>query len=293
VAASDRSGDRAWYSNYGSLVDVTAPGGDLGAGKAGGIYSTLNAGKDTPGAESYGYYDGTSMAAPHVAGVAALLLASRPGMTPAQVEAHLRATARALPGTCSGGCGAGLVDAAAALRTLAAGAPKIGGTPEVGKTLTAAVGGWNPAPASFTFQWFRSGQKIAGATGRTYRLTGADAGKRISVKVAGLKTGYVSASRTSGRTKAIAKGTLRTGTVTVSGTRKVGSKLTAKAGTWTAGTKRTYRWYRSGTRIKGATKSTYRLVKADRKRTIKVRVTGTKTGYTTARKYSKATSRIR
>lgn len=113
VAANDREGNRASYSNYGATVDVTAPGGE--SDFLDGVLSTLNSGSKSPGEESYDYYQGTSMATPHVAGAAALLLAEKPDLTPDQVERVLKATARPLPGNCSGGCGAGIIDASAAL----------------------------------------------------------------------------------------------------------------------------------------------------------------------------------
>ncbi|MFJ3978242.1 S8 family peptidase [Streptomyces sp. NPDC090021] len=69
---------KASYSNYGlNVIDVTAPGGD-----ATGIYSTLPGGK-------YGSMSGTSMASPHVAGVAALMVSTNPGITPAQLRDKL------------------------------------------------------------------------------------------------------------------------------------------------------------------------------------------------------------
>ncbi|MEW2135854.1 S8 family serine peptidase [Streptomyces sp. NPDC005409] len=69
---------KASYSNYGlNVIDVTAPGGD-----STGIYSTLPGGK-------YGSMSGTSMASPHVAGVAALLASTNPGITPAQLRDKL------------------------------------------------------------------------------------------------------------------------------------------------------------------------------------------------------------
>ncbi|WP_405435731.1 S8 family serine peptidase [Streptomyces avidinii] len=69
---------KASYSNYGlNVVDVTAPGGDTT-----GIYSTLPGGK-------YGSMSGTSMASPHVAGVAALLASTNPGITPSQLRDKL------------------------------------------------------------------------------------------------------------------------------------------------------------------------------------------------------------
>jgi serine protease len=110
VAATNKSGGRASYSNYGAIVDVAAPGGDTG----GAILSTLNAGTKAPGADSYASYMGTSMATPHVAGVVALMLAKNPALTPDDVEARLKSSARAFPASCSG-CGAGIVDASAAV----------------------------------------------------------------------------------------------------------------------------------------------------------------------------------
>jgi serine protease len=118
VAATGRSGGKASYSNYGANVDVAAPGGDSGAG----ILSTLNAGQTTPAADNYAYYMGTSMATPHVAGVAALMLSKNPNLTPDEVEAKLKSSARAFPAACSG-CGAGIVDAAAAVNAVSATTP--------------------------------------------------------------------------------------------------------------------------------------------------------------------------
>lgn len=110
VAAVGRGGGKASYSNYGTVVDVAAPGGDAGAG----VLSTLNSGLTSPAADSYAYYQGTSMATPHVAGVAALMLSKNPNLTPDEVEAKLKSTARAFPAACSG-CGTGIVDASAAV----------------------------------------------------------------------------------------------------------------------------------------------------------------------------------
>jgi serine protease len=136
VAAVGRTGGKASYSNYGSVVDVAAPGGDSGAG----ILSTWNAGTSTPAGDNYGYMMGTSMATPHVAAVAALMLSKNPNLTPDEVEARLKSSARAFPAACSG-CGAGIVDAAAAVNAAAATAtvtPPTQNEAEPNNTITAA-----------------------------------------------------------------------------------------------------------------------------------------------------------
>jgi serine protease len=114
VAAVNRGGGRAYYSNFGARVTVAAPGGDMRSSAANGILSTLNAGRTAPGVDSYAWYQGTSMAAPHVAGVAALMLSRNPALTPDDVAARLRSSARPFPAACTG-CGAGIVDASAAI----------------------------------------------------------------------------------------------------------------------------------------------------------------------------------
>ena len=115
VGATNRVGARAPYSNYGNHVDVSAPGG----GYVNMVLSTVNLGVQRPlfsNGDGYAQRPGTSMAAPHVAGVVSLMVGLRPCMTPAQAEFILRATAR--PFHCDvglGRCSVGLVDAYRAL----------------------------------------------------------------------------------------------------------------------------------------------------------------------------------
>ena len=120
VASTNRNGARASYSNFGNTVELAAPGGETASGSANGVLSTLNSGTTTPASDSYAFYQGTSMAAPHAAGVAGLMYSHKSTTTPAEVLQVLQDTARAFPGSCSG-CGAGIVDAAAALNALGGG----------------------------------------------------------------------------------------------------------------------------------------------------------------------------
>ena len=114
VAAVGRTGGKASYSNYGSVVDVAAPGGSNSGGAANNILSTLNTGLTTPVADSYAFYAGTSMATPHVAGVVALMLSRNSALTPDDVETRLKSSTRSFPATCSQ-CGTGIIDALAAV----------------------------------------------------------------------------------------------------------------------------------------------------------------------------------
>ncbi len=130
VAAIGRTGRRAFYSNFGTTVEIAAPGGEWSVlYDPNSILSTLNSGTTIPASAIYQYYQGTSMAAPHVAGVASLMLGLNPALTPDQVNAKLQATARAFTtGTsrdCTNNpaavtsiikyCGAGVLDMGAAV----------------------------------------------------------------------------------------------------------------------------------------------------------------------------------
>lgn len=122
VYGTGRAGQRTTYSNFGR-VHLAAPGGDAGSWAADGILSLANGGSSSPGSDEYGYKVGTSMAAPHVAGVAALVLSTDPSLRPSELLDRLVETARPFPAaghlTCSTigarSCGAGIVDAGAAV----------------------------------------------------------------------------------------------------------------------------------------------------------------------------------
>jgi len=117
VAATNLKGVRAPYSNYGSTVTIAAPGGVTEITDAWtGILSTVKNG--------YRYHQGTSQAAPHVAGIAALLYSIKPDATPTQIKSWLTSSVHSFSSdpsltefNCTGKktCGAGIVDAGAAV----------------------------------------------------------------------------------------------------------------------------------------------------------------------------------
>lgn len=122
VTAVGPTGDKAAYSNYSPVLEVSAPGGDidLRGQSADRIGSTTGGGTQAHDATyTFTYSQGTSQAAPHVAGVAALMLAVNPNLTLAQIRDTIQTTARPYPtgSRCATArdCGSGILDAAAAV----------------------------------------------------------------------------------------------------------------------------------------------------------------------------------
>ncbi len=154
VTAHTRDGDSADYANVGMGTSISAPGGGDNSvlpssiGEPRFVVSTGNAGLTTPGADNYLEYAGTSMAAPQVAGVLALLASLRPDLSMADLEQVVRTSARAFPAGsyCTfypGVCGSGLLDAAAAVEAARNWVPSSGGDSGGGCT----VGGPGQADA--------------------------------------------------------------------------------------------------------------------------------------------------
>lgn len=127
VAATNREGARSFFgrtgagSNFGPVVDIASPGGETFDQPANGILSTLNTGVTVPASDTYAFYQGTSMAAPHVAAVAAMLYELDPGIAPDDVMSKLQSTAKPFPAVSArqcttADCGAGIVDAGSAVK---------------------------------------------------------------------------------------------------------------------------------------------------------------------------------
>ncbi len=299
VAATGFEGTLAGYSNYGTStlpITISAPGGTGNPRDSmdSWIVSTWNTGPSTAVAQSYIGMDGTSMASPHVAAVVALLKSLDKTLTPAQISSIITSTATKLAAPCdTTRCGAGAVNAAAAvayeagvlLRTV--GTPSVTGGTGKGATLSVSLGGV-PTVAKVAYQWLRAGAAITGATSPTYVLTAADAGMAISVRVTP-SIGRTSVAKVSNAVKAAGTpvpilGTFKvTKSASTSGTFKVGDTVKVSPGTQTpAPSTIAYQWLRNGVSISGATKTGYKLTSSDRGKQVSARVTFSRSGYKTA-----------
>ncbi|MEV7135672.1 S8 family serine peptidase [Arthrobacter sp. NPDC093128] len=301
VAALTRTGNLAPYSNYGAAVDVAAPGGDMTQNPADGIVVPFNQGTQAPAAETYAYSEGTSMAAPHASGLAALLM-SRLGdlATPANLEARLKATSTKNVACADKTCGSGLLQGTAALnfqpdREIRGVAPIIGGKAAVGQDLTAYAINWTPSDVNFSYQWNRNGAPIPGAQATTYLPQTADVGTTLTVTATGSRFFGQSVSVTSAPTAPVeAAPVVPPYEPRISGQAIIGGLLTAEPGAWQpAPVTLSYQWYRSGQAIPGAVANTYQMTTDDKDKTLTVRVTGTKDGYISAERTSAATAAVK
>ena len=163
--------------------------------------------------------------------------------------------------------------------------PSISGNFTLGSTLTFNQGSWNEWPAA-TWQWTRDGQIIPTSPSTPYTITTADVGHTIGVNYSMMADGYNTYTGTVAGSS-VALGTiLLTPVPTISGTIKAGNKLTAIPGLWDTGVTLTYQWLRGGVAITGATSSGYTLTKTDINTNISVKVTGSRTGFTSVSKTS-------
>lgn len=214
VAGLRHVGTKAGYSSFGPEVGIAAPAGNCVNVAAGQqclypIMAAVNLGTTVPASNGYTSTTnpnanyGTSFSAPQAAGVAALMLAQNPALTPAKLIERIKGTARAFPvepglancpitdasGQCNcttTTCGAGMLDApgavTAALRPVAlvsvVGTPSLGGTLSLVGSASAAAGG----AVISSYQW--------SVTGAVASLSGANSAN-ASLTTPGAATYYV------------------------------------------------------------------------------------------------------
>lgn len=154
----------------------------------------------------------------------------------------------------------------------------ISGMLRAGYLLTSTGATPTPSTATRTRTWLRDGVPISGATASTYRLTTSDAGRRIGVRVNATDPEWSPALPVTKTVNVAAACTVRP---TFTGTARVGRRLTGTKGTWRQVSHTfSYRWLRDSRPITGATRSTYVTTRADRGHLISLRVTATRSGFT-------------
>ena len=287
VTAHTINGENADYANIGAATAISAPGGGspivLGAGGPTDddnwtgyyVWSTLLYGATDPSSfdaqgrtgAAYGGFTGTSVAAPHVAGTAALIKSLLPAASVEQVRGLLVNNVRPFPagsacapgGSFAGLCGAGLLDAGAAIsRAVLSSAPLILSAPQSvtiveGQTATFRVTATGAAPLAYL--WKRNGVDIPGATTSSYTtpaLSLGDSGTRYSVSVTNSLGTVTSSAATVTVTPAAP--------VIVSGPQSitiVEGQTATFAVTATGAAPLTYQWKRNGVDIPGATVPSY------------------------------------
>lgn len=300
VGSTGVDGRGAPYSNFGNSVDLSAPGGNAISGGNGMILSTVNPGTQGPvDGSTYSFMQGTSMAAPHVAGVAALMLAANASLTPAKVEELLKGTVGPFSGPQLHTYGSGIVHAPTAVAAAVQGAipgpvlkvqpgsVSYSGSPIVGATVGAVVSGWGPAPVEMSYEWFIGDNPTPVSTTAQYTLRVEDHRQMLSMVATGQLEGYEPASVRRVVTSSVSGATLIPGPVAVAGSHVVGETLTANAGQWNpAPVELRYEWLRNGSFIFDATGPIYTLRSHDVGAKISVRVTGSKAGYNPAARTS-------
>ena len=193
VTASDQSDQLPSWANYGSTVDLAAPGSN--------IYSTLRN-------NSFGYLSGGSMAAPQVSGAAALILSTR-DMTPLQVKADILENVDQVPAMAGMVRTGGRLDVCRAVAScgtpavlgspfnvsapdLSAASSSGGGVspePETGQIIASTSGAWDGSPTSYTYQWLQCDSNgancspIVGATQSIYTPAGSQVGLTLMIQV--------------------------------------------------------------------------------------------------------------
>lgn len=155
----------------------------------------------------------------------------------------------------------------------------LSGQPLVGQTLTVNGGTPTPATATSTWVWLGDGVTITTTSGPSYKLAAAAAGRRVVARVTASSPGCAASSPATSASVAVRALNLTRPTFT--GTARVGRKLTGTRGTWSQVSHTfSYRWLRDSRPITGATRSTYVTTRADRGHLISLRVTATRSGFT-------------
>jgi subtilisin family serine protease/chitodextrinase len=172
VAATNHEDKKSYYSNYGTWVDISAPGGETNVNSE-GVLSCWDGG-------TYGFYQGTSMACPHVSGVAALIVSEYAGnITPSEVRNRLLTYVDDIEAnnpSYTGQLGSGRLNAYAALTGSTPAPPPVTFCTSSGSNYSdewiagVSIGSFTNTSAAAGYTDFTS-QTVELAAGQTYNVT--------------------------------------------------------------------------------------------------------------------------
>jgi len=175
-------------------------------------------------------------------------------------------------------------------------APTITGTAQVGSVLHGHVATWGSTLSLVTeaWQWRAGGVDIPGATGLDYTVKPGDVGTAITlVERLSSPPAYQTLTTESLPTAVVPAPVISPApTPTVSGTPRVGTPLTAQAGSWMPGVALGFQWYVGGSPVAGATGTSYIPQAGDLGQSVRVDVTGSRAGYPTVSRSSAGTSAV-
>lgn len=184
--------------------------------------------------------------------------------------------------------------------------PFVHGDALVGRTLAVDRGTWNPGGLTYSYQWLRNGTPILGATHDFYVVTAGDIDARLSVRVTASDSSGRAAAATTQATLPVARPAIappppspsspsvQPGSPRIRGTVRVGGVLRCLPGTWSpsGAVVLRYQWTQDGSAIAGATRSTYRVRRQDRRHRLAVTVVGSVPGQTPVSRTSSKTRRV-
>jgi uncharacterized protein YjbI with pentapeptide repeats len=151
------------------------------------------------------------------------------------------------------------------------------GSSTVGSEMSINQNSWAKG-LNYTYQWYVNGIALAGATSPTLVMKTNLQGKRVSLTVLAKSRATTIGSVTT-PSVLIGAGTMITKAVKLSGVAKVNSTVRVNVSPWVTGAKVTYQWYANGKAIKGATSSSFKLLKSQKGQQLYVRVSQSATGY--------------
>jgi hypothetical protein len=158
--------------------------------------------------------------------------------------------------------------------------PTVSGTAATRQILYADTGSWDSGVA-LSYQWYRNGSAISGATEPSYQILDSDRNARISVAVTGSKSGAPSVTKTSLQTNVVGTGFTSYSQPTITGTPTSGQTLRVSTGTWSPRPTFRYQWNCDGEPIDRATRSSLRLSASQNGCEITVTLTATARNVTT------------